>query len=340
MKVLVINSAIPFARGAAERLADHLVDHLNRRAGTQAELLRIPFRPDPAERLVEEILINRQLRLPNVDRVIGLRFPAYLLPHPDKTLWILEPFRLNGSGGCSLGERATQLAQIVCTAEQQCFRSCRHLFTTSPGARDQLKGFNDFGFEVLYPPLTDPELFSGGEYRHYIFAGGRIAPEERQHLLVEAMRFVRAPLRLLISGPTSTQEYANQLEQLIVRYSLEDRVRVESGFRDRKTIAGYVNNSLACASISTDELSAITGAMDALCASKAVLTAHDSGGLLELIIDGVTGAVAAPDPTSLGDAIERLGCDPVRTRSLGQEAIMALRRNSVNWDSTIAALLG
>ena len=78
MKVLVLNNAAPFIRGGAEELADCLVRRLNATKGVEAELLRVPFRWEPAERIVDEILLNRNLQLYNVDRTIALKFPAYL----------------------------------------------------------------------------------------------------------------------------------------------------------------------------------------------------------------------------------------------------------------------
>ena len=38
-------------------------------------------------------MLNRNLRLYNVDRTIALKFPAYLIPHTEKTLWLLHQFR-------------------------------------------------------------------------------------------------------------------------------------------------------------------------------------------------------------------------------------------------------
>ena len=49
MNVLVLNNAAPFIRGGAEELAEHLVQRLNMTAGVEAELLRIPFRWEPAD---------------------------------------------------------------------------------------------------------------------------------------------------------------------------------------------------------------------------------------------------------------------------------------------------
>ena len=78
MKVLVVNNMAPFLKGGAEALADQLVRSLNATRGVQAELVRIPFKWEPAERLIEEILICRSMRLYDIDLMIGLKFPGIL----------------------------------------------------------------------------------------------------------------------------------------------------------------------------------------------------------------------------------------------------------------------
>ena len=83
----------PFVRGGAEELAYHLNARLNATPGVRAEVLRVPFSWEPFERLANEIFINPMLRLLNVDRVIALKFPAYLIPHEQKILWLLHQYR-------------------------------------------------------------------------------------------------------------------------------------------------------------------------------------------------------------------------------------------------------
>ena len=61
MKVLVLNNMVPFLRGGAELLADNLLQNFNATRGIRAELVRIPFKWDPAERLIDEILICRSI---------------------------------------------------------------------------------------------------------------------------------------------------------------------------------------------------------------------------------------------------------------------------------------
>ena len=49
--------------------------------GHQAILFRFPFRWEPADKIVESMLASRLLCLPNVDRAIALKFPAYSWLH-------------------------------------------------------------------------------------------------------------------------------------------------------------------------------------------------------------------------------------------------------------------
>src|SRR6202007_473966 len=62
-------------------------------AGIQAEAMSLPFTWNPAERLVEEMWIARTIEVANADRVIALKFPAYLVPHPNKVCWVLHQYR-------------------------------------------------------------------------------------------------------------------------------------------------------------------------------------------------------------------------------------------------------
>ena len=61
----MLSNRVPFIRGGAEELSFNLVRRL-REAGHQAEEMRIPFSWNPAERLIEEMVIARSLRLWNV----------------------------------------------------------------------------------------------------------------------------------------------------------------------------------------------------------------------------------------------------------------------------------
>lgn len=345
MRVLVLNNAVPFVRGGAEELAEHLLDRLNRTPGVEAELLRVPFRWEPAERIVDQIVINRNLRLYKVDRVIGLKFPAYLIPHPHKTLWLLHQFRqaydLYESGLSHLcGHRCgKEIARQVHEADQHCFAECRAVFTNSPVTQARLKKFNGRDAAVLYPPLLDPERFHGGELGDYIFAGGRISPGKRQHLLVEAMRHTRSAVKLVVAGPSEDAKYLSRLLDIIARYRLSDRVDVRARFHSRDEVAGLVNGALATAYLPIDEDSLGFVTMEAFCAGKAMVTSRDAGGLLEIVRDQETGFVVDPTAAAIGRVFDQLVEDITRTKDMGRAGRSLLASKQLNWDETIARLL-
>jgi glycosyltransferase involved in cell wall biosynthesis len=345
MKILVTTNAAPFVRGGAEELAEHLVHHLNARKGVSAELLRIPFRWEPAEQIIEQIMLNRALKLYNVDRVIGMKFPAYLIPHENKMLWLMHQYRQaydlyrEGLTNIEVGPAGDRIVKAIRTADNACFADAKSIFTISPVVTDRLQRFNGASAETLHHPLNDPERFGGGGYGDYIFAGGRVGGGKRQHLLVEAMAHVRAKIRLVVAGPLESAAYGEELQALAQRLGVADKVEFRFGFRPRDEIVGLVNEALACAAAPIDEDSISYVAMEAFAAGKSVITTKDAGGLLEIVKDAETGFVTAPSPEALGKAIEALGSEREKAKSLGAAARRAWERLDISWGSRIERLL-
>jgi glycosyltransferase involved in cell wall biosynthesis len=342
-KVLVLNTAVPFVRGGAEALADQLVAHLNAIKGVESELIKIPFQWVPFDRVIEEILIARSLRLENVDQVIALKFPAYLVPFENKTLWLLHQFRQAydlGEAGQGLGDGARDqaLRAAIRAADETAFGAARQLYCNSPVTQARLAHYNGFAAEVLYPPMNDEALFTGGRSAGYIFAGGRVGPAKRQHLLIEALARVRGSARLIIAGPPDSEDYADSLRALVERHELASRVELRLGFHPRERIAAWVNEALACALLPFDEDSLSYVAMEAFTAGKPVLTASDCGGVLGLVT-AETGIVAEPDAASLAEGLARLAADPAATEALGKAARAAWLDLGISWEQTIEKLL-
>jgi glycosyltransferase involved in cell wall biosynthesis len=344
MKVLVLNNMVPFLRGGAEALAEEIVRRLNVTHGIQAELVRIPFKWEPAERLIDEMLICRSLRLYNTDLMIGLKFPAYLVPHHHKRIWLLHQYRQAydlwdaGQSNIPNTPRGRIIRQAVIEADNCCMPDCEKIFATRLVA-NRLLHYNRFDSEIMMAPLNDPELFAGGNHGSYVFCGGRINAGKRQHLLVEAMRFTRSKMKLVVAGPADTPADAARLQESVERYNLKDRVHLDLGFLPRERIAKYVNEALACAYLPIDEDSVGYVTMEAFSAAKAVLTVSDSGGLLDIVHDGDTGLIVQPDPESLAAAIDRLANNRNLTIEMGKEGRERWNEMNVTWPATIERLL-
>jgi glycosyltransferase involved in cell wall biosynthesis len=344
MKVLIVNNAVPFIWGGAEELAVNLDQQLNALKGVESEILRIPFAWEPKERIASEIILNSNLGIVNADRVIALKFPAYLVQHDRKTIWLLHQFRQAYDlldAGRSLLARGQDdgIIGAVTRADNACFDAAQWVFANSPVTRDRLQRYNGRKSEVLYPPLNDPDLFEPGPYGDYIFAGGRVGESKRQHLLVEAARLAGNDCRLVVAGPPGSQADADLLRELVGKYGLQDRVTLQLRMHSRKEIGDLARHALACAYIPFDEDSLGYVTMEAAESGRAIVTTTDSGGLLEIVKDLESGFVCAPDAASLATAFDRLFADRALARRLGAAARDLWTSKKIDWPTTLERLL-
>jgi glycosyltransferase involved in cell wall biosynthesis len=344
MKVLIVNNMAPFVWGGAEELAANLQRNLIIN-GHDAEILRIPFQWEPATRIPSQMLMVRAFELWNVDHVIALKFPAFYIRHPKKTLWLLHQYRqaydLFDAGQTNLppGAAGEELKALITNADNQAFAESRRIFTNSEVTRQRLKKYNGFDADVLLPPINNPELFSNAENRGYIFAGGRINGMKRQHLLVEAMRHASPQAKLVVAGPPDSPEDAQKLERMVSEYRLADRVKLDLRFLPRETYAEYLNHAAAVAYLPFDEDSLGYVAMEAATAQKALITTTDSGGILGLVKHRNSGWVTEPTPRALADAIDEIVANPAVTRSYGDGAHDLWTSFGITWPATVEALL-
>lgn len=343
MKVLIVNNMAPFVWGGAEELAAHLEKNLII-AGHDAEVLRIPFQWQPAEIIPSQMLMVRAFELWNADRVIALKFPAYLIRHSHKTLWLLHQYRQAydlfdaRQSNISTDTIGDEIRTMIRNADNVAFGEAKRIFTNSGVTSERLARYNGFKSEVLLPPLNDPELFTGGPSKGYVFAGGRVNGMKRQHLLIEAMAHTPLNVQLVVAGPPDAAADAEKLRQLVERHGLRDRVHLDLRFLSRVELARYVNEANACAYLPYDEDSFGYVAMEAAYAAKPIVTTSDSGGVLGLVRHSLTGWVAEPNAESLADALLAAShlssaCD------MGNAARQLWLGLGVNWPSTLERLL-
>jgi glycosyltransferase involved in cell wall biosynthesis len=344
MKVLIVNNMAPFVWGGAEELAANLQKNLAA-AGHEAEVLRIPFQWEPASRIPSQMLMVRALELQNVDHVVALKFPAYLIRHPSKTLWLLHQYRqaydLFDAGQSNLppGSEGAQLRTVIANADNESFAEARKILTNSDVTRQRLRKYNGFDAEVLLPPINDPELFCGGPVGDYLFAGGRVNGMKRQHLLLEALAKAPHQARLVVAGPPDSPADGDRLHALVERLGLSDRVRLDLRLLPRAAYADYVNGAAAVAYLPFDEDSLGYVSMEAATAGKALITTSDSGGILTLARHQETGWVVEPEPDALATALAEACGDRQRAAERGAAARALWLALGATWPHTVERLL-
>lgn len=343
MRVAVLNNWVPFVSGGAELLADALVTKLNQH-GHQAMLVRLPFSWSPPDRIIESMLACRLTRLINVDRVIALKFPAYYVPHDNKVVWLLHQFRqvydLWGTQWQEMPDTEENLRtrEAIIQADKTCLPEARAIYTNSRVTGTRLREFNRIESKILYPPLLTPERFRCEEYGDFIFYPSRITRSKRQHLVVEAMKHTRTPVRLVIAGSPETDEDLHRLEAVIREGDLSARVQLLPRFIDEDEKAALFATALGCAYTPVDEDSYGYVTLEAYESRKPVISCTDSGGVTIVVKDGETGYLVDPEPEAVARAMDELYLNRNRAREMGEAGLRHVETLNISWAHVIETL--
>ena len=78
--------------------------------------------------------------------------------------------------------------------------------------------------------------------------------------------------------------------------------------------------------------------LEAFLCAKPVITATDSGGTLEFVVDDQNGLVRAPEPAAIGSALATLAADRALAARLGQAGPRARVRSpgTASWSDSLA----
>jgi glycosyltransferase involved in cell wall biosynthesis len=343
MKVAIVTNCVPFVSGGAEYLATALKDKLIE-YGHRAMIVSIPFKWQPPSAVIENILACRSLRSPNTDLVIGLKFPAYYLPHHNKVFWLLHQFRqaydLWGTPYQDLPAtpEGESVRKAVIQADNLYLREARKIFTISRVTANRLLKFNSISSEVLYPPLVHADGLRNTGYGDYVFFPSRITAGKRQILLVEAASHLKTAARIVIAGKPETSRDFEVLHKAIAEKGLGARITLIPEFISEERKAKLMSGSLACIYTPYDEDSYGYVTLEACHCRKPTITCTDSGGTSLLVMDRVSGRQVAPDPRSIAEAIDELYADRQLAKRWGEAAYEQMLTLGIHWDHVIRKL--
>lgn len=344
MKIAVVNTSAPFVRGGAEHLADSLLRAIERH-GHQAEHVKVPLRWSTPSAIAESMLAAASLRIPEADRVIALKFPGYLIPHPNKVIWLLHQFRqvyeLWGTPlqGLPDGAESSALRRAIRAADERAFSEAKAVYCNSAVTARRLQRYNGVRGSVMLAPHGDATAFRSGPVGDYILSFGRITSAKRQYLLVEALQYAGSRTKIVIAGAPEAPEDLQRLRDEVDRLGIGPRVELIPRFVTDEEKVALLSNARAVAYLPVDEDSYGYITAEAMLSGKPVITCADSGGILELVEDGRTGLVCDPNAQSLGEAIGRLSRDVHLVEALGRAARERIEQLDLSWDRTVERLL-
>jgi glycosyltransferase involved in cell wall biosynthesis len=346
MRVVIATAQVPFVRGGAELLAEGLRDAL-RAEGHEADLVGVPFRWQPQERILDHMLACRLLDLTescgvDIDRVIGLKFPAYLVPHPNKVLWLLHQHRAaydlwgHPQGDLHTGPYGAQVREAIQQAECRLLPEAKAVYTIAGNVSARLRRYCGVDSEPLYHPPAHAEKFYCAEAEDYFFFPSRLHPLKRHALVLEALAQTRRPVRVCFAGVGAHSGLLAELQALARKHDVHRRVEWLGNVGEEQKRDLYARSLGVIFPPLDEDYGYVT--LEAMLSSKAVVTCTDSGGPLEFVVPNETGAVCEATPQALAAALDRLWDDRALARALGEAGRARYEALGISWPGVVRRL--
>lgn len=332
--------------GGAEFLAQNLKRALIT-SGHEAEIVTMPFIDAPDYLLENHIVAARLMDINNswgghVDLCIGLKFPAYYMPHENKVIWALHQHRQaydlfdteysrlkNDETGC-------EIRRIVYQADNTYLPEAKRIYTIAQNVSRRMEKYNGIISKPLYHPCPDMEKFYCDGYEDYILMPSRINITKRQKLAIEALAETRTDIKLYIVGKADNLELLNELRKIILEKHLENRVRLLDYVSQEEKISLYAKAKAVLFIPIDEDYGYIT--LEGMASSKPIITASDSGGPLEFVLNEQTGKVVEPTPKDIARAIDEIAVSKTIAKEFGTFGRQHIYEMEITWDKVVKEL--
>ena len=320
--------------------------HALKDRGHTVEVVRLPFKWYPPERIPEHILAARLFDLTEssgdkIDLLIGLKFPAYYIKHPNKVLWVLHQHRpvydLWGTPYQDIPNtlEGINIRNTIINADNNLLREAKKIFTISKTVTDRLKKYNNIASQALYHPPINYEKMRSESFDNYILYPSRISILKRQQLVINAMQYTKSNLKLLIAGRPDSGYILKMVTDEIKKNHIEDKVKLLGEVSEEEKIKLYANCRAVVFTPFNEDYGYIT--LEAFYSKKPVITCTDSGGPLEFVDNGTNGLIVEAEPEAIAEAMDKYS-DPSTAEVMGKNAYEKIVSMDISWDNVVKAL--
>ncbi|MEP6568959.1 MAG: glycosyltransferase family 4 protein [Acidobacteriota bacterium] len=344
MNILICTTQVPFTTGGAEAHVEGLRLALIH-AGHNAEVVALPFKWYPPAEIMQGALAWRLLDLSEangkpVDLVIGMKFPAYLVAHPRKVLWIMHQYRAAYNlwdtpfDDLSTYPDGAQVREWIRQADNRLIPEAKKVFANSKTVADRLRHYNGIESQPLYHPPPRADSLRAGEQGEYIFYPSRLEPQKRQELLIEAAQHLRTPVKIVLAGGSGN---AGHYESLVKKFGVADRVSLRGFVAESEMIELYANALGVCYLPFDEDYGYVT--LEGMLSGKPVVVPSDGGGATEFIEHESEGLIVEPQPLAIAEALDSLYANRSRAQAMGARGREKLKAMNLSWQHVVECLI-
>jgi glycosyltransferase involved in cell wall biosynthesis len=347
MRIIIATTQTPLVQGGAEFQAEGLAAALVA-AGHDVDTVRIPESWGTPGEVEARIRFCLQLDLSScagrkVDRLIAFKFPAYLIPHPEKVQWILHQLRWfydlwsKYAPQIPEGSEWLRVRDEIHKLDKEYISRARAVFATSLNVANRLKRYSGIYASPLYHPPPLAEHYYCDSPGEYLFLPSRIYHLKRQDLVLEALAHTKRPVTVVFAGTAEEPKYGRFLRQRAEELKVNERCRWLEWVTQEEKIRLYAECLAVIFPPYDEDLGYVT--LESMLASKPVITCSDSGGPLEFVKNEFTGLVCDPTPVGVAEAMDSLWEDRSLAIRMGNAGRQHYLDMNLSWASVVETLL-
>jgi glycosyltransferase involved in cell wall biosynthesis len=347
VRIAVAHPQTPFTHGGAETHTEALVKALNK-AGHEAEEVVVAGKWYPATELLHQMAVWRSLDLSEsnglkIDMVIALKFPAYLVPHERKVVWLIHQHRSAYElwdhpefADLSKQTEGPALRDMVVQSDRVALGEAKRIFTNSRNVQDRLWSSIRLSSDVLYhrSPIVEALLpRDPGPYGDRIVFPSRLEALKRQSLAVEAMRHTKTSVKLVLVGGGPDEP---AIREQMTKAGVVHKVELAGRLPDERLYELYLNALGVYYGPYDEDYGYVT--IEGFAAHRPVVTLTDAGGPLEFVTNEQTGFVTPPEPEAIAHAFDVLFSNRPKARAMGEAGNALIRERVPDWPDVVARL--
>lgn len=341
MKIAVVTpKSITGERGGAENLYEGLVQAL-RTAGHEATQIDVIVDESSFDGILEAYCKCYYLDLNAYDLVISTKAPTYMIRHRNHISYLLHPVRVfydmfdvEFDGKDPEKQKQRRLVHEFDKYGLNLARIKKHYVIgeiVAQRMRDADIFWKDIPFEVIYPAPFISE-FPEPKPGEFIFLPGRLHPWKRVDLVIQALKFVKSDVKLLLSG---IGEDIARLKKLVHDLGLETRVEFLGRLSNEELLDLYSRAIVIPFVPKNEDFGYIT--IEAFKTKKPVITCTDSGEPARIVQNGVSGFVVEPDPEKLAEKINYCVENSDEASRMGEQGYNSVQ--DITWSNVVTHLL-
>ncbi|OGL48854.1 MAG: hypothetical protein A2161_11180 [Candidatus Schekmanbacteria bacterium RBG_13_48_7] len=334
-RILILSTKIIFQWGGSEILIKSLKTELENR-GIDVDIIEFPLVWEDRNAFIKSAFAARMIDLKNIysnkpDMVIATRFPAYLMKHPNKVIWLFHQHRqiyeLCGTEYSEIGffEEDLILRQLIQKMDTKVFSEAKAVYAISGTVANRLKTFHGVDAAVLYPIPQNRDKYFCSSSQNYVLCVGRLESIKRFYLLIESLQFTPEDIRCLIVGTGSQESF---LKKRTRNLGLEHRVTFAGSVSQEDLLSHYAHSMAVFYGPYKEDFG--FSSIEAMLSRKPVITLADSGGTLEFVKDGINGCVCENNPEQIANKLTWLYREPLIAQKLGETGFQIV--NKLNWE--------